>query len=79
MRSDDVDMATVDRRFNFSLFGDSVVYGSRLDQADTLRAQLQKHLAIGGRFAFWRTNVTLSHMKKNAAALISHVARSLRQ
>jgi lysophospholipase L1-like esterase len=48
MRSDDVDMATVDRRFNFSLFGDSVVYGNRLDQADTLPAQLQKQLTVKG-------------------------------
>jgi hypothetical protein len=48
MRSDDVDMATVERRFNFSLFGDSVIYGNRLDQADTLPAQLQKHLAMKG-------------------------------
>ena len=48
MRSDDVDMATVNRRFNFSLFGDSVVYGNRLDQADTLPAQLQKHLTVRG-------------------------------
>jgi len=48
MRSDDVDMATVDRRFNFSLFGDSVVYGNRLDQADTLPAQLQKHVTAKG-------------------------------
>jgi hypothetical protein len=47
MRSDDVDMATIDRRFNFSVFGDSVVYGNRLDQADTLPAQLQKHLTKG--------------------------------
>src|SRR4051812_26734219 len=30
--------------FNLSLFGDSVVYGNRLEQADTLAAQLQKHL-----------------------------------
>lgn len=44
MRSDDVDMAAVDRRFNFSVFGDSVVYGNRLDQADTAPAQLQKLL-----------------------------------
>ena len=48
MRSDDVDMATVDRRLNFSVFGDSVVYGNRLDQADTLPAQLQKHLTVKG-------------------------------
>jgi hypothetical protein len=37
MGSDDVDMTTVDRRFIFSLFGGSVVYGNRLDQADTFR------------------------------------------
>jgi hypothetical protein len=49
MRSDDVDMATVDRRFSFSLFGDSVVYGNRLDQADTLPAQLQKLLRLRGQ------------------------------
>src|SRR5271167_3240885 len=30
MRSDDVDMAAIDRRFSFSLFGDSVIYGNRL-------------------------------------------------
>jgi hypothetical protein len=48
MRSDDVDMSTVDRQFNFSLFGDSVVYGNRLDQADTLPAQLQEHLTVKG-------------------------------
>lgn len=48
MRSDDVDMATVDRRSIFSLFGDSIVYGSRLDQADTIPAQLQKHLTVKG-------------------------------
>jgi hypothetical protein len=48
MRSDDVDMATIERRFGFSLFGDSVVYGNRLDQADTLPAQLQKRLRIKG-------------------------------
>jgi hypothetical protein len=44
MRSDDFDIAAVDRRFNFSVFGDSVVYGNRLDQADTVPAQLQKLL-----------------------------------
>jgi len=49
MRSDDVDMAAVDRRFNFSVFGDSVVYGNRLDQADTLPAQLQKLLMVKGK------------------------------
>src|SRR5215475_3673153 len=49
MRSDDVDLATVDRRFSFSLLGDSVVYGNRLDQADTLPAQLQKLLMAKGR------------------------------
>jgi hypothetical protein len=48
MRSDDVDLATVDRRFNFSVFGDSVVYGNRLDQADTVTGQLQKLLAAKG-------------------------------
>jgi lysophospholipase L1-like esterase len=46
MRSDDMDIATVDHRFNFSVFGDSVVYGNRLDQADTLPAQLQEHLTV---------------------------------
>jgi hypothetical protein len=49
MRSDDVDMATTDRRLSFSLFGDSVVYGNRLDQADTLPAQLQKLLMVKGK------------------------------
>ena len=49
MRSDDVDMAAIDRRFNFSLFSDSVVYGNRLDQADTVPAQLQKLLAVKGK------------------------------
>ena len=49
MRSDDVDMAAVDRRFIFSLLGDSVVYGNRLDQADTLPGQLQKLLTAKGR------------------------------
>jgi hypothetical protein len=44
MRSDDVDIAAVDRRFSFSVFGDSVVYGNRLDQTDTLPAQLQKRV-----------------------------------
>jgi hypothetical protein len=48
MRSDDVDLAAVDRRFSFSLFGDSVVYGNRLDQAHTLPAQLQKLLRVKG-------------------------------
>jgi hypothetical protein len=53
MRSDDVDMATIDRRFSFSLFGDSVIYGNRLDQADTVPSQLQKHLTAmaGGQKA----------------------------
>ena len=49
MRSDDVDMATVDRRLSFSVFGDSVVYGNRLDQADTLPAQLQNLLTAKGK------------------------------
>jgi hypothetical protein len=49
MRSDDVDMASIDRRFVFSLLGDSVVYGNLLDQADTPPAQLQKLLNAGGR------------------------------
>jgi hypothetical protein len=49
MRSDDLDMAVVDRRFSFSVFGDSVVYGNRLDQADTLPAQLQKRLTAKER------------------------------
>ena len=44
MRSDDVDIAAIDHRFSFSLFGDSVVYGNRLDQADTIPSQLQKLL-----------------------------------
>src|SRR5262245_15968390 len=45
MRSDDVDMTSIDRRFIFSLLGDSVVYGNRLDQANTLSAELQSLLA----------------------------------
>jgi hypothetical protein len=49
MRSDDVDMAALDGRFIFSLLGDSVVYGNRLDQADTLPAQLQKRLTAKGK------------------------------
>jgi hypothetical protein len=61
MRSDDVDMAAVDRRFNFSVFGDSVVYGNRLDQADTLPAQLQKLLMVKG---------------KNRKALVNSIAAS---
>jgi hypothetical protein len=44
MRSDDVDIAATDRRFSFSLLGDSIVYGNRLDQADTPSAQLQNLL-----------------------------------
>jgi hypothetical protein len=48
MRSDDVDMAAVDRRFSFSVLGDSVVYGNRLDQADTLPIELQKLLRVRG-------------------------------
>jgi hypothetical protein len=48
MRSDDEDLAAVDPRLIFSLFGDSVVYGNRLDQADTLPAQLQKLLRAQG-------------------------------
>jgi hypothetical protein len=44
MRSDDTDLTAVDRRFGFSLLGDSVVYGNLLDQADTPPAQLQKIL-----------------------------------
>lgn len=49
MRSDDVDIAAVDRRVSFSLLGDSVVYGNRLDQADTVPAQLQELLTAKGR------------------------------
>jgi hypothetical protein len=49
MRSDDVDKAAVDRRFSFSVLGDSVVYGNRLDQADTVPAQLQKLLMAKGK------------------------------
>jgi hypothetical protein len=49
MRSDDVDMASADRRFMFSLLGDSIVYGNLLDQADTPPAQLQKLLNARGR------------------------------
>jgi hypothetical protein len=49
MRSDDVDMASIDRRFVFSLLGDSIVYGNLLDQADTPPAQLQKRLNAKGR------------------------------
>ena len=49
MRSDDFNIATVDRPCNFSVFGDSVVYGNRLDQADTLPAQLQKLLTAKGK------------------------------
>ena len=37
-------MAAVDRRFRFSLFGDSVVYGNRLVQADTLPPRMQNLL-----------------------------------
>ena len=48
MRSDDVDTAAVDRQFNFSVFSDSVVYGNRLDQADTVPARLQKLLTAKG-------------------------------
>jgi hypothetical protein len=44
MRSDDVDLASVDRGLVFSLYGDSVVYGHHLDQADTPPAQLQSLL-----------------------------------
>ena len=44
MRSDDFDTATVDRGASFSVLGDSVVYGNRLDQADTVPARLQKLL-----------------------------------
>jgi hypothetical protein len=42
MRSDDVDVSTFERRINFSVFGDSVVYGNRLDQADTVSGQLRE-------------------------------------
>jgi hypothetical protein len=42
MRSDDVDVMAVDHRFAFSLLGDSVVYGNRLDQADTISSALQR-------------------------------------
>jgi hypothetical protein len=48
MRSDDVDMAAADPRLSFSLLGDSVVYGNRLDQADTVPEQLQKLLMAKG-------------------------------
>jgi hypothetical protein len=48
MRSDDVDLASADRRFIFSLLGDSIVYGNLLDQADTPAAQLQTLLNIKG-------------------------------
>jgi hypothetical protein len=44
MRSDDMDVTAVDSRFSFSVLGDSVVYGNRLDQADTVSAKLQKLL-----------------------------------
>jgi hypothetical protein len=44
MRSDDFDVAAVDRRLSFSLLGDSIIYGWPLDQADTPAAQLQKLL-----------------------------------
>jgi hypothetical protein len=47
MRSDDVDIASVDRWSVFSLLGDSVVYGNLLDQADTPPAQLQRLLNAG--------------------------------
>jgi hypothetical protein len=49
MRSDDMDMASADRRFMFSLLGDSIVYGNLLDQADTPPAQLQRLLNAKGR------------------------------
>ena len=49
MRSDDVDLAVVDRSLSFSLFGDSIVYGSRLDQSDILPVQLQKLLRLHER------------------------------
>jgi hypothetical protein len=49
MRSDDFDVPAVDRRSTFSLFGDSVVYGNRLDQVDTLPAQLQRLLTAKGK------------------------------
>jgi hypothetical protein len=48
MRSVDFDMAAVDRRSIFSLLGNSVVYGNRLNQADTLPGQLQKLLTAKG-------------------------------
>jgi hypothetical protein len=51
MRSDNFDMAAVDHRSSFALFGDSVVYGNRLDQADTLPVQLQKLLTEKGKKA----------------------------
>ena len=44
MRSDDVDMGAVETRFSFAVLGDSVVYGNRLNQADTVPAQIQKLL-----------------------------------
>jgi hypothetical protein len=48
MRSDDADLAALDRRLGFSLFGDSVVYGHGLDQADMLPARLQALLRRSG-------------------------------
>ena len=48
MRSDDADLVAADRRLGFSLFGDSVVYGHTLDQADTLPARLQMLLRRSG-------------------------------
>lgn len=44
MRSDDYDTAVADRRINFSLLGDSAVYGTRLNQTNTLSAELQRTL-----------------------------------
>lgn len=44
MRSDDVDFSRIERQFVFSIYGDSIVYGQRLDQADTPPAQLQRML-----------------------------------
>jgi hypothetical protein len=61
MRSDDVGLTTIDRQFSFALFGDSVVYGNRLDQADTLPAQLQKLLTVN---------------EKNQKVLVNSVAAS---
>lgn len=44
MRSDEIDFSSADPRQVFSLYGDSIVYGQRLDQVDTPAAQLQRLL-----------------------------------